>query len=289
MVNFKSKMIKNLNFIILFILFTLKLSAQSPAEKAYLEIVNHGNGSNAPYYIVVTIISANTNESKEMILEINDLFRCINMEKKEPDAKKFKGYLLSKSFDRTFILSSREALDFIEFEKYDSRNAQLVDKEIEDLVLENHLIDSLPKKDSINSQIQKLENDYYYFRKDVAEKISDSIAKVRPVTKTEQKALEDLHTDFWDNNEASFSQPPFSDKSDTAMREQLLKIWNSKIKDYRSHYKIELVSMFNELARWRSKFLETYLDKYGLNFCKVLIRVVYQFEFILFLMLDKFN
>jgi hypothetical protein len=261
---------KHLTFIILFITSIQGLLAQSPAEKVYNKVIADGP-STAPEFVVVTVTNYKTHESKEMCLTINELFDCLSLELKEDDSKKIKKYLLSKSADRKFILTNSEALKSIKFESYKSQKALEIEKGIDKLIINNHLIDSLSKIDTIRKRQDKLFNEYYNVRRKITNQISDSIIRKRPLDKKEQQVLSDLNDSYYDDREEQCCLLINDSNADKIDRGNIIKIWDSKINLYKG-YKDQYTGINNELARCEKKFFRKYYNKYGITFCKALFK-----------------
>ena len=135
--------------------------AQSIAEKAYREVVKEGP-TTAPGLVVVTIINANTNQSKEMCLSVNRLFDCLKIELKEEDFKKIKKNLLANYPDGIIKLQDTASLGFLNFDNQNSKKSlkqkhKITDERIIDkIIIKNHLVDSLSKIDTLRERKYKL-------------------------------------------------------------------------------------------------------------------------------------
>ncbi len=262
-----------MNYLVSIFLFLISIqypSAQNIAEKAYASVINDGP-STAPEFVVVTIINSNTGESKEIMFSVNQLFECLELELNEHDQKKIKKYLLSKSSDRTFAVKRSETLNTINFEKYQVKKGLLLEKKIDQVIIKNHLIDSLSKIDTIRKNVEKLFDVYYMLRREILKTISDSIAKVRPINKKEKTMLLILKDPYYDGHEEQCEKLPGDSKEDSASRKKILQIWDNKINLYKSD-RDRYIYMDNESTRCEKKFFRAYYKKYRLTFCKVLFK-----------------
>ena len=261
---------KYLAFFLLFIILFQHLSAQSPVEKAYIAAIDDGP-STGPDFVVVTIINSNTNQSKEMILSVDQLFDCLKLELIEDDYKKIKKYLLSKSSDRTISLQNQEALKSINFEKYKAENTLQLENEIDKVIIKNHLIDSLSKIAAINQKSHKLFDEYYMRRVEILREISDSISKLRSLNKKEKTVLQFLKDPYYDGREEQCEKLPSDSKDDRISRKKILEIWDNKINLYKSD-RDKYAYIDQELTRCEKKFFRSYYNKNGITFCKALFK-----------------
>jgi len=250
--------------------------AQSLAEKAYQQIVKAGP-STGPGLVVVTIINAHTNQSQEMCLTVNELFDCLKIELKEDDYKKIKKDLLTNYPDRIIKLQDTASLNFLNFDRHNSKKALRPKHKITDettinkIVITNHLVDSLSKIDTLRQRKSKLFDKYWELRSQLLKQISDSIALIRPLMSKEKQVLRDLKDPFYDFDESLCGTLRGDSKEDENIRKQTIRIWDSKLSLYKN-YKEKYSGLNNELSRCEKKFFRNYYNRYGLAFCKVVFK-----------------
>ncbi len=247
--------------------------AQSVAEKAYQEVVKQGP-STGPGLVVVTIVNAHTNQSREMCLTVNELFDCLKIELKEDDYNKIKKDLLTNHPDRIIKLQDTASLSFLNFDDQSSKKSlkqkhKITDERIIDkIIIKNHLVDSLSKIDSLRERKSKLFDQYWELRSQLLKQVSDSIALIRPLKPKEIQVLRDLKDPFYDIDESLCGKLRDDSKEDENIRKQTIKIWDSKLSLYKND-KEKCASISNELSRCEKKFFRNYCNKYGITFCKV--------------------
>lgn len=246
------------------------LAGQNLAKKAYSSVVNTGP-STGPEFIVLSIVNLNTNEPKEMILSINKLFDCLALELNNNDYKNIKKYLLTKSSNRTIDLRNLEALKIINFYGYKSKESFTLEKKIDEVIEQNHLIDSLSEIDSVEGRKSALFDEYYMLRRRITKQIADSISAIRPINKKEKQVLNSLHDIYCGHDENGYGVLRDDTKEDRISRERIIRIWDSKISLYQT-YKKNYIDVENELMRLEKKFFRAYYNKYGITFCKALFR-----------------
>ena len=212
------------------------LAGQNLAKKAYSSVVNTGP-STGPEFIVLSIVKLNTNEPKEMILSINKLFDCLALELNNNDYKNIKKYLLTKSSNRTIDLRNLEALKIINFYGYKSKESFTLEKKIDEVIEQNHLIDSLSEIDSVEGRKSALFDEYYMLRRRITKQIADSISAIRPINKKEKQVLNSLHDIYCDHDENGYGVLRDDTKEDRISRERIIRIWDSKISLYQTYKK----------------------------------------------------
>ncbi len=245
---------------ILCLIVTQALLAQdtSMVERTYNNVVKTGL-STAPDFVVIVVKNLNTGQSKEICADAISLYWSLEQEHIDEFEKNSSLYLLSKSKDRIFNFKSPEALERLDFDKYTLSKKD----EIELLIKKDHLRDSLKK-------INKLEefqlNEFYKYsdkRADILDDISDSIKMKRPLTEEEEKMIKDLSDQYYDEY---YTNPIYNQyRKVSPQGQQLMLLWNSKIKKYRDKYQL----IGKELNRLNNKFFKNYYNRFGISFCHV--------------------
>jgi hypothetical protein len=227
-------------------------------EKTYVDVINDGI-STAPDLIVINAINQNTNQTKEICLDVSTLFWCLQQEDIEEFNKNYKKYFLSKKENRTFTFKNSKSLERMHFDSYDLKNQD----EIEFIIIKNHLRDSLKKINKMQESLLKSFYKYSDKRDNILKIITDSISKIRLLSDEEKKMINDLDDQYYDDYYAALI-----DKSDPKVSQQgrnLMTIWNSKINNYRNSYK----AIEKGVSDMYFKFFQIYYEKYRLNFCHV--------------------
>ena len=226
---------------------------QDKSEIAYKQVIKQGL-STGPSFVVVTIKNANTGQTKDLITDVISFYQAIEKETNETSYDKIEIFLLTKSNNRTFELKNKEALENLNFDKYQLKSAD----EIEKIIVKNNVINGLSK---INEQREIVSSRYYEYsdqRKELIQQIKDSIGNVRQLENEELKILGDLKDQYYDYYYNEYAK--ISKKG-----RKLMKIWNTKIKPYKNTYK----KYTDELERLEKKFFKDYYNKYGIYFCHV--------------------
>ena len=245
--------------------------SQDIDQKVFLASTEFGP-STGPDLVVVTIVNCNTNVAKEMLLTVNDLFHCLELELKEKNSKSIKNIVRSNSFCRTFFLQDTEALNGINFDKLNSKKVSKNEKALEKIVIKKHLIDSLIKTDSLRDIFIKTSDHYTSLRRKVSRQISDSLLIIRTLTKTEKNFLRAISDPYYDGREEQCADLRDNTEAENQERLNMIKIWDSYIALYRVQ-KERYAYVDSEVDRCEKKFFFDYRAKYSSYIlAKVLIK-----------------
>jgi hypothetical protein len=243
--------------IILTLIFSCQVTfGQNKAEQTFRKVIKDGF-STAPDFVVLTVKNPITGQIKEIITDVTSLFEAYRIEYKLQYYDKISEYLLKNSGTRVFEFRTKEALDRLNFDNYEMK---LADK-IEKLISKENIIDSLPKIKKQREFIYEKFHEYSDQREEILEEIKDSIQSKRELTNEEKKILSDLTDQYYDYHYNEYAE--ISDQG-----KALMKTWNSKIKHYKKEYKKHT----DELDRLENKFFRKHYAKYGLNFCHILFK-----------------
>jgi hypothetical protein len=247
---------KRLTIILTLIFFCQVSFGQNKAEKTFQKVIKEGF-STAPDFVVLTVKNSNTGQIKEIITDVTSLFEACRIEQQIQDYDKISEFLIKNAEARVFEFRTKEALERLNFDNYEMKSADKIEK----LISKENIIDSLPK---ITKQRELISEKFYEYsdqREEILEEIKDSIQNKRALTNEELKILSDLTDQYYDYHYNEYAEISNQGKA-------LMKIWNSKIKPYKMEYKKHT----DELDRLENKFFRKHYAKYGLNFCHILFK-----------------
>lgn len=229
---------------------------QTKAEKTFQKAIKEGFLT-APDFVVITVSNLRKRQTKDIIVDVTSLFEACRIELNIQDYEKISEYLLKNAETRLFEFKTKEALERLNFDKYELKSAN----EIEKIVIVERVIDSIPKITQQSELISKKFYEYTDQREEILKSIKDSIKAKRELTIEENKILSDLTEQYYDNYYNEYAKISEQGKD-------LLKIWNLKILPYKN----ELKKHTDELERLENKFFRNYYAKYGLNFCHIVFK-----------------
>jgi hypothetical protein len=247
---------KRLTFILTLIFFCQVSFGQNKAEQTFQKVIKEGF-STAPHFVVLTVKNSNSGQIKEIIINVTSLFEAYRIEQQIQDYDKISEYLIEKAEARIFEFRTKEALERLNFDNYEMKSADKIEK----LISKENIIDSLPK---ITKQRELISEKFYEYsdqREEILEEIKDSIQTKRALTNEEIEILSDLNDQYYDYHYNEYVEISNQGRA-------LMKIWNSKIKPYKMEYKKNT----DELDRLENKFFRKHFAKYGLNFCHILFK-----------------
>ncbi|HTI61549.1 hypothetical protein [Mucilaginibacter sp.] len=252
---------KLISCVLFLLIFSVRLFAQdkSLAEKAYLHVLQNGF-STAPEFVVITITNANTGESKEICVTATVWFNALEMEYLPNSEKSYIEYLRSNSHSRTFALTKPDALKNIGFVNYHLKH----EKRISEIIVKNHLRDSLKKINLLREAAYKEGNLYRRNRRIMLLTFTDSIKKYRNLNPEEDQIIKDLNESV--SYEESFDNPKsFDYKKLSEKGLHFMALWRTQIRSSKQKYN----ELSKESNRLYEKFFQRYYKKYGMNFCHV--------------------
>src|ERR1700733_10843828 len=173
-----------------------QLFAQSEKtiERAYIKVINDGM-STAPEFVGINVKNLNKGVTKEICTEATSLLWSLQQELSESAFKTVDKYLLSKSSERYFEFKDTTALKRLYFDEYNLKNGD----EINSIIIQGHLVDSLRRLSTYRSILNQAADAFYEKRRDILDKIGDSIKTKRPLTDEEIKMLGDLRDSYYDD------------------------------------------------------------------------------------------
>lgn len=243
------------------IILTLILSCQdsfgqNKTEQTFQKVIKEGF-STAPDFVVLTVRNLNTGQIKEIITDVTSLFESCRIELQIQDYDKISEYLLNNAETRVFEFKTKEALERLNFDKYELKSADKIEK----IISQENIIDSLSKITQQRELISEIFYEYSDQREKILKGIKDSIQANREVTIEEKRILSDLTDQYYDYHYNEYAEISEQGKA-------LMKIWNSKIRPYKNKYK----KYTDELERLENKFFRNHYSKYGLSFCHIIFK-----------------
>lgn len=245
--------------------------SQSLKERMYREAVNDGP-STGPPLLIATIVNCNTKESKELVFSANEIFNCLKLELKENNYKKITPILLANSYARTFFIDEPAALSEVNFErnvKKISRNERRFSKTL----VKRHIIDTLIEIQRLSHYESEIYDSYENVRKKISAKITDSISKIRTLTKVENRTLNSIWYISWDGIEEEFG-PEYANGSKAERKECkfIIDLWKKELKQDNT-IGIKFRDIEKKINILERKYFEDYKKKYGAYaVAKVLIK-----------------
>ena len=247
---------RKLTTILTFILAINSIFGQDLIEKTYLNVIKEV--STAPGFVVIKVKNMQNGKIKEICTDVTSLYLSLQQEY-QSEFKMIYDTLAARSKDRLIEISSTDALERLDFDRY---NAKDLDKIIL-LIEENNLIDSLLL---FNKYRHDLYDKYYPYRESRDNKIElirDSICATRKLTKEETEILGKLGDPYYDYHYNNWYWDKLTERG-----KELIKLWNAKIKIDKD--KIETLE--KERDRQEKKFFFDYYNHYGIVFCHALFK-----------------